>query len=101
MAEGTERPTNGGRFSQVVEVRGHIIDSMILPRILDQLLDLGVRFDIEELTVGRGNQDPSYARVRITTDTPERLDEALGAVQTTGAVPIELRDADVQTAPLD
>ena len=100
MAEGNGT-TSGGRFSQVVEVRGHIIDSMILPRILDQLLDLGVRFDIEELTVGRGNQDPSYARVRITTDSPEELDEALGAVQTTGAVPIELSDADVQPAPAD
>ena len=101
MAEGAERQANGGRFSQVVEVRGHIIDSLILPRILDQLLDLRVRFDIEELTVGRGNQDPSYARIRITADSPERLDEALGAVQSTGAVPIELRDAEAQAAPLD
>ena len=90
-----------GRFRQVVEVRGHIIDSLVLPRILDQLLDLGVEFDIQELTVGRTRTSPSYARIEILAATPERLDAALNAVQAQGATPVALDDAELRPSPRD
>lgn len=88
-------------FRQVVEVRGHIIDSLILPRILDQLLDLGVEFDIQELSVGRTRTAPSYARIEIAAPTPEQLAAALGAVQPFGATPIAIDDAELRPCPAD
>lgn len=90
-----------GRFSQVVEVRGHIIDSMVLPRILDQLLDLGVDFDIQELTVGRSRTSPSYARIEVLAATPERLDAAIQAVQASGATPLVVEDVELRPSPRD
>jgi hypothetical protein len=88
-----------GRQRRAVEVSGHIIDSLILPRILDSLLDLGVEFDIQELRVGRGRSDPSYARIEIAADEVDRLDAALYAVQSLGAVPLDIDNARLEPAP--
>ena len=32
-------------FSEIVELRGHIIDSYALPRIMDEVMDRGGEFD--------------------------------------------------------
>lgn len=86
-------------LSQVVEVRGHIIDSLILPRILDQLLDLGVEFDFQEVSVGRGKTSPSYARIEIVAQSIEKLDQALQAVGALGATSISAEDATLAPSP--
>ena len=90
-----------GPFSHVVEVRGHIIDSLILPRILDELMDLGCDFAIESLDVGKHKTDPSHARIEILAPSQERLARALTAVQVHGAMPIAIDDAELGVCPSD
>lgn len=90
-----------GAFSHVVEVRGHIIDSLILPRILDELMDLGCDFAIESLDVGKHKTDPSHARIEILAPSQERLARALTAVQVHGAMPIAIDDAELGACPAD
>jgi lysine-ketoglutarate reductase/saccharopine dehydrogenase-like protein (TIGR00300 family) len=87
------------RFAQVIEVRGHIIDSMILPKILDELMDLGVEFNIERVEVGRQKQDPSYARIEVIASSQERLEQAIGEASRLGAVPLNLEEVLLQPAP--
>lgn len=92
---------NNARFSQEIEVSGHIIDSMVLPRILDVLMDVGAEFSIDELRVGRGKTDPSYARIEIIASSPEMLERALASVQMVGAVPLHTSDVTCEPAPAD
>ena len=40
-----------GDFSEEVEVRGHIIDSLILPKILDLITAGGGAFAIKHITI--------------------------------------------------
>ncbi len=87
--------------SQVVEVRGHIIDSQILPRILDDILDSECEFVIEEMRVGRTRGDPSYARVEITAPTAEALNEIVARVRQVGAQPVQTGQAKLEPAPTD
>ncbi|MBI4322101.1 MAG: hypothetical protein HY675_26720, partial [Chloroflexi bacterium] len=89
------------RLSQVVEISGHIIDSLVLPRILDELIDLGAEFAIQRLNVGRSRTDPSYARIEIAADSAEALQQIVNEVQRLGAVPVHIRDVEVQPAPAD
>jgi lysine-ketoglutarate reductase/saccharopine dehydrogenase-like protein (TIGR00300 family) len=89
------------RFSQVVELRGHIIDSLMLPRIMDELMGLGVEYEIQRLDVGQHKDDPSYARLEIVAPTAELLQTALGEVQAHGAVPLEVGDAEFEPSPAD
>lgn len=89
------------RFSQVIEVRGHIIDSMILPKILDELMDLGVEFNIEKVEVGRQKRDPSYARIEIIAATQEDLDRAVSEACRLGATSLSVEEAELLPSPAD
>lgn len=84
-----------------VEVSGHIIDSLILPKILDEIDALGGRFDIEEVRLGHRRVDPSYARVRVTADSWEHLQEILTAIGKHGAVPVHPQDCQLEPADMD
>ena len=57
--------------SEEIELTGHIIDSLILPRVLDAILDREGDFIIEVFQVGVQKTDPSYARLRVSAPTPE------------------------------
>lgn len=89
------------RYAQIIEVRGHIIDSMILPKILDELMDLGVEFNIERVEVGRQKRDTSYARVEIVASSAEDLERAVGEAVRLGAQPLSLEEVTVLPSPLD
>ena len=87
--------------SQTIEVRGHIIDSEILPRILDEILDSDCEFSIEEVKVGRTRSDASYARIEIIAPSAEALEKILARVQQYGAQPLRSAEARLEPAPAD
>jgi lysine-ketoglutarate reductase/saccharopine dehydrogenase-like protein (TIGR00300 family) len=91
----------GSKYSQTIELRGHIIDSMVLPRILDELMDLSVEFSIQQLTVGRSRIDPSYARIEITADSSEQLEAVIAHAQRHGATLLEVETVELTPAPAD
>ncbi|MHB1416791.1 MAG: ornithine cyclodeaminase, nickel-pincer nucleotide-dependent [Chloroflexota bacterium] len=88
-------------YSQRVEVRGHIIDSHMLPNILDEILDSDCEFNIEEVHVGRMRTDPSYARIEIVAPSPEALQQIVGRVRNFGAQPLQAGQARLEPAPAD
>ena len=49
------------RFKQEIEVKGHLIDSMILTRIFDKIMDLKGDFQVLEFNVGKKKKESSYA----------------------------------------
>ena len=63
--------------SETIELRGHIIDSLILPKILDQILTHGANFKIGEIKIGERRADQSFARIEVSAETSEALDELM------------------------
>jgi lysine-ketoglutarate reductase/saccharopine dehydrogenase-like protein (TIGR00300 family) len=88
-----ERNTPGA--VEEVEVRGHIVDSLLLPKILDRILQMGGTFEIRECKIGARRIDPSYARIAIRADSPAELDAILGDLVEHGATPVHPDDAQV------
>jgi lysine-ketoglutarate reductase/saccharopine dehydrogenase-like protein (TIGR00300 family) len=86
-----------------VEISGHIIDSLILPKVLDIIINLGAEFEILDIKVGKGRADRSYARVQIDASTPALLDRVLAKLKEHGALPAneELESALLEPAPAD
>jgi len=84
-------------FSETVVLRGHIIDSLILPKVLDQILTQGGDFKIGEIKIGQNRVDQSYARIEVSGPTHEALDDIVLRLRQHGAEVIE--KADVQLAP--
>ncbi len=88
-------------FSEEIELSGHIIDSLILPKVLDEITTLGGEFDIVDINIGHRRNDRSYARLRVTAPTADDLDEILSAVGHHGAVPIHQEDCRLVAADID
>lgn len=82
-------------ISEEIELKGHIIDSLILPRILDTIMDMGGSFEILQLNVGKTKVDESYARI-LVKGSEELFDELerLGALLPRKEVRTEFAPAD-------
>ena len=48
-----------------VQIEGHLIDSLMMPHIMDQIMDLDGEFEMLTFEVGRMKDDPSHAVMRI------------------------------------
>ncbi|MEP6937090.1 MAG: TIGR00300 family protein [Chthoniobacterales bacterium] len=87
--------------SETVELRGHIIDSLILPKVLDGILRNGGTFRIEEIKIGQKRVDQSYARIEVVGDSAEKLDEIVLRLRQHGAEVVEKADVQLAPAPAD
>jgi lysine-ketoglutarate reductase/saccharopine dehydrogenase-like protein (TIGR00300 family) len=88
-------------FSETIELRGHIIDSLILPKVLDQILTHGGNFKITEVNIGKKRADQSFARIEVSAETGEALDELILRLRQQGAEVVERANAQVTSAPAD
>src|SRR5215211_8734417 len=86
--------------NDTLEIRGHIIDSMLFTRILDQVLEAHGSYEIEQFDVGRTPVDPSYARLQICTDDPERLEELIQSLMGLGMQRLETGEAALHPAEM-
>ncbi len=87
--------------SETVTIRGHIIDSLILPKVMDEVVEFGASFEIVDLQIGVTNEDTSFARLRVTTESDEQLARLLDRLQQHGANPETVEDAQLAVADTD
>jgi lysine-ketoglutarate reductase/saccharopine dehydrogenase-like protein (TIGR00300 family) len=89
------------RFEQEIEATGHLIDSMILTRIFDRIMDLRGDFQVLEFTVGKRKSDPSHTRLVIKGKSKEHLESILEQVFREGAQPVSVKEVRLEPAPKD
>ncbi len=73
------------KYSQVIEVRGHLIDSLILTKIFDEIMDVKGEFEVQEISIGKKKNDQSYARLLVQGKNKKNLAEILDFVYREGA----------------
>jgi len=73
------------KHSARLVLTGHIIDSLILPQVMDLVMDLGGNFNIEELRVGQHKTDTSYCRMEVVASSHELLDRIVKGARALGA----------------
>jgi len=88
-------------FSETIQLRGHIIDSLILPKVLDQILTHGANFKITEINIGKKRADQSFARIEVSAETGEALDELILRLRQQGAEVLERANAQIAAASAD
>lgn len=92
--------TNGApAHVEDVEVRGHIIDSLLLPKILDCITFGGGTFRIKQMSVGQARCDPSYALIEVVADDEMALRAILAQIADHGA--ISTASTDCRLVPAD
>lgn len=87
--------------SEIVEIKGHIIDSLTLPKVLDEVMNLGGGFEILQIKVGQKRQDPSYAKIRVCAPSRPELEVILARVKQQGALPVVEKEAVLAAADRD
>ena len=96
--ESAQTSAEGPGAVEEVEVRGHIIDSLLLPKILDRILQMGGQFEIKTCVIGPRRIDPSHAVIAVKAETPALLESILGDLVEHGASPLQPEDARVVPA---
>ncbi|MEC4891094.1 MAG: TIGR00300 family protein [Nitrospira sp.] len=86
---------------ETIILRGHIIDSLILAKVLDLILTMGGSFDLDQVEIGRTREDQSRARIVVRAPTLTALSHILRAIQPHGAVVERDSDCVLQPAPAD
>jgi lysine-ketoglutarate reductase/saccharopine dehydrogenase-like protein (TIGR00300 family) len=84
--------TTARPFVEHVEMSGHILDSLLLPKVLDAILTRGATYEIQDFRVGKRMDDPSHVRLEIRADSAAALDAILKEVLPHGAVPVHPTD---------
>jgi lysine-ketoglutarate reductase/saccharopine dehydrogenase-like protein (TIGR00300 family) len=70
---------------ETITLEGHLIDSDIMRRVFDRVVEGGGEFEVQEFRVGRTNEEPSFARIEIRAGDPAALDRIVEAVRYLGA----------------
>ena len=86
---------------ETVTLQGHIIDSLILAKVLDTVLMMGGTFDLKEMQIGATREDSSRARIIVRAPSPRLLGDILHAIQPHGATVERESDCTCQPAPSD
>ena len=84
-----------------IELKGHIIDSGILTKVFDMIMDLNGDFDIREFDIGKDKTDHSYARILVKSKDKEDLEDILTAVHKLGATLPEMDNIEFKEAKRD
>ncbi len=99
MAARTNAPPTDGHVERV-ELAGHIIDSLLLPKVLDLITAAGGNFRIEKIAIGHDRSDPSYALLEVRAASDERLQQILADIADHGATPVQTQDARLGSADI-
>ena len=89
------------RFSEEVELQGHIIDSLLLPKVLDEILTRGASYVIKEIRIGQSQTDASYVRLEVRAADAAMLREVLDSIHDHGAAPLSAEDCVTVAADMD
>jgi lysine-ketoglutarate reductase/saccharopine dehydrogenase-like protein (TIGR00300 family) len=87
--------------SMVIRLEGHIVDSLVLAKVLDLIVDSGSTYEILEMRVGTTRSDPSRVRLEVTAASDEVLDALFSSLHVHGANREDAADATLAPAPED
>lgn len=84
-----------------IRLEGHIIDSLLLPRVLDDILERGGEYQILRFRIGRRKDDHSTALLRVFAEDETKLGAILKDLQKHGVEMVEQEDVHLEPAPAD
>ncbi|MEL6247461.1 MAG: TIGR00300 family protein [Cyanobacteria bacterium J06627_15] len=89
--------------SRTVVLEGHLLDSGLISRALDIVIEAGGSFQVQDFDLGTQRQSLSSARVRVSAPDRDVMDAIMSQLIDLGAVPVEeeITDARILTAEKD
>ena len=89
------------KHTETVEITGHLMDTGILSRVLNDIREYGGDWVITGIDVGHDAGDTSTATINVWTDDDEALQRLLMRLQTHGVNMVDPGEAGVEVADRD
>ena len=86
---------------RIIELSGHIIDSMALTKTMAIIMEKGGEFDILEIDVGRKKSDLSHAKIEVSAHSPQLLNAILDELSVLGASIHEIKEVNLVASTKD
>lgn len=86
---------------EIVEAEGHLIDSHIMERIFDTVVEYQGRFEVQDFYIGRTNSDPSRLRLKVEAPSVDLMNHMMTQLLTLGCTPAEGGDAESKPVERD
>ncbi|HET6385265.1 MAG TPA: TIGR00300 family protein [Armatimonadota bacterium] len=86
--------------SRVVRLEGHLLDSGMLSRALDHVVDSGGSFQVLQFQLGEQRQSASTAEIKISAPHPETLDHIVSHLIEIGAALPDAEQEDARFQPV-
>jgi lysine-ketoglutarate reductase/saccharopine dehydrogenase-like protein (TIGR00300 family) len=88
-------------YTEIVEAEGHLVDSQILSRIFDRVIECGAEFEVVRFDLGRRNEDFSRLQLRVAASSEEILAKTLRELIRLGCTQTEAADALLRASEAD
>src|ERR1700682_1004219 len=88
-------------FIEDIELQGHIIDSLLLPKVLDEILTRGGSYVVKDIRIGQRQTDASYALLEVRAASGQLLEDILAAIHDHGAVPLATQNCAHELADME
>ncbi len=87
--------------SRIIRLEGHLLDSGLINRALDLIVDTGGSFQVLNFNLGEQRQSTSAAEVKVSAPSHEVMEEIVSHLIDLGAVdlPQDERDAKLEPVP--
>lgn len=79
--------TSVARCGQTVEFKGHLIDSLTLSKIADQILRADGYYELNDIRVGTRQKDFSSVSMTVFAENETRLKDLMETLKPYGAIP--------------
>ena len=86
--------------TETIELTGHIVDSLLLPKVLDAIVEAGIAYELTDVQIGRTNVDPSRVLIELEGDQGD-LDGLIDDLQVHGANRVTSGTTTLVAADLD
>lgn len=97
-----DRQAKAGLESRTILLQGHLLDSGLINRALDTIVEGGGSFQVLNFQLGEQRQSTSSAKIKVTAPSHEVMEELMSQLINFGAVnPEESAIADAQLEPVE
>lgn len=87
--------------SQIVEAEGHLVDSQILSRVMDRVIECGAVYEVLNFRLGRTNDEFSQLQLRVIAPSEDILNKTLEELIELGCYQKQVHDVTLKPAPMD
>ena len=84
-----------------VRLRGHLLDSGLINRVLDRIVEGGGSFQVLDFALGQQRHSPSNATIRVSAPDREVLEDLMAQLIDLGVEIVEAEEHDACLAPVE